>query len=81
MSIKKEKISGKMVEVTINSSSLSSASYDSLTEDLNITFKSGSTYQYKKVPWITFTKFRLSESQGKFFIKNIKETFKFKKIS
>jgi hypothetical protein len=81
MSIKKEKISGKMVEVTINSSSLSSATYDSLTEDLNIKFKSGSTYQYKKVPWITFTNFRLAESQGKFFMKNIKENFKFKKIS
>ena len=81
MSIKKEKINGKMVDVVFNSSSLKSASYDSLTEKLTITFTSGSIYEYKKVPWLLFTKFRLAESQGKFFIKNIKDSFTFKKIS
>ena len=80
MSVKKEKINGKMIDLNIKSSSLKSASFDCLTEKLTVTFNSGISYEYRKVPTLLFTKFRLSESQGKFFNKYIAKEFKFKKV-
>jgi hypothetical protein len=80
MSIKKEKISGEMIDVTIKSSSLKSASYDSLSERLTITFNSGASYEYRKIPMLLFTKFRLAKSQGTYFNKFISKEFKFKKL-
>lgn len=80
MSIKKEKINLEMIEVTIKSSTIKSASYDSLAERLTITFNSGHSYEYRKVPMVTFTKFRLAKSQGTYFNKYISNEFKFKKV-
>jgi hypothetical protein len=80
MSIKKEKIAGKMIDVAIKSASLKSASYDSLTENLTVTFNSGATYKYAQVPMLVFTKFRLAKSQGQYFNKSISTSFKFKKL-
>lgn len=80
MGIITEKINGKMIDVEIQSSNISSASYDSESENLKITFKNGSIYEYTKVPWQVFTKFRLSESQGKFFSEHIKSVYTFKKL-
>ena len=81
MSIISESINGKLIEVTIKSSNLTSASYNTETEDLNITFNNGSIYEYNKVPWNVFTKFRLAESQGKFFNENIGRKYSYKKLS
>jgi hypothetical protein len=80
MSIKKEKIAGKMIDVTINSSSLKSASYDMSNENLTVTFKSGVSYRYSEVPMQLFTKFRLAKSQGQFFNKNISPNYLYKKV-
>lgn len=80
MSIKKEKIAGKMIEVKIQSSSLKSASYDTLTENLTVTFNTGVSYRYKEVPMQVFTKFRLAKSQGQFFNKNISPNYLYKKV-
>lgn len=80
MSIITEKIEGKMINIDINSSNLSSASYDTESKILNVTFKTGSIYEYEKVPWETFTKLRMSESQGKFFNNNIAKVYSYKKI-
>lgn len=79
MSIKKEKISGETIELKINSSHLSDANYNILSETLIIGFK-GQTlkYAYKKVPIDIFMKFKLSKSQGIFFNKYICRNFKFK---
>ena len=79
MSIISEKIEGKIINVVINSSNIRSASYNSENETLTIVFTSGSTYEYYKVPWSVFTKFRLSESQGKFFNSNISKLYKYMK--
>jgi hypothetical protein len=81
MSIKKEKINGRMIDLNITSSSLKSASFDCLTEKLVVNFNNGASYEYRKVPTLLFTKFRLSESQGKFFNRYIAKEFKFKKLS
>lgn len=80
MAIISEKIEGKKIDVSINSSNLTSASYDTESEVLNVTFKSGSIYEYNKVPWNIFTKFRMAESQGKFFNEHISKTYKYKRI-
>jgi hypothetical protein len=80
MSIKKEKISGKMIEVSIKSTSLSKASYDALKENLRVEFVNGGIYEYEQVSSQTFTKFRLAKSQGKFFNESISKKYKYKKV-
>ena len=80
MSVKKEKINGKMIYASIKSTSLKSASYDTLKENLRVLFNSGVAYEYQKVPSTTFTKFRLAKSQGKFLNESIAKTYKYKKV-
>jgi hypothetical protein len=80
MGIISETINGKMIDVIINSSNLKSASFNTESEDLTVTFNNGAIYEYNKVPWVKFTKFRLAESQGKYFNENIARSYKFKKI-
>jgi hypothetical protein len=81
MAIISEKIEGTLIEVKINSSNLKSASYDTENETMTVSFNSGGIYEYNKVPWTKFTKFRLAESQGKYFNENIAKTYKYIKIS
>ena len=80
MSIIKENIEGKKILVEIQSSNLKSAEYDSESEDLTITFNNQSIYVYNKVPWNVFTKFRMAESQGKFFNENIGRKYTYNKV-
>ena len=80
MSVKKEKINGKMIYASIKSTSLKSASYDTLKENLRVLFNSGVAYEYQKVPSTTFTKFRLAKSQGKFLNESIVKAYKYKKV-
>jgi hypothetical protein len=80
MGIISEKIEGKLIEVTIQSSNLSSAKFNTETEDLIVSFNNGAIYEYNKVPWEKFTKFRVAESQGKFFNENIAKKYTYKKI-
>jgi hypothetical protein len=80
MSIITEKIEGKMINVDIQSSNLTSASYDTEASTLTVNFVSGSIYEYEKVPWDVFTKFRMSDSQGKFFNNNIAKVYSYKKL-
>ena len=49
MGIITEKINGKMIDVEIQSSNITSASYDSESENLKITFKNGSIYEYTNI--------------------------------
>lgn len=79
MGIISEKIEGKIISVEIKSTNLKSATYDTESQDLTVTFNNGSIYVYNKVPWEVFTKFRLSESQGKFFNTNIARSYKYTK--
>ena len=75
-----EQISGHTISVIIQSSNLKSASYDTSTKVLTTAFNNGSIYEYNKVPWTKFTKFRLAESHGKHFNENIAKVHKYKKI-
>ena len=80
MAIISEKIDGKLIEVVINSSNLKLVTYNTENEDLNVTFNSGAIYEYNKVPWAKFTKFRLAESHGKHFNEHIAKGHSFKKV-
>lgn len=79
MGIISEKIDGKVITVTIQSSNLKEASYNTETEDLTVIFNNGSIYVYNKVSWTKFTKFRMAESQGKYFNENIAKSHKYTK--
>jgi hypothetical protein len=80
MGIISEQVSGHTISVIIQSSNLKSASYNTLTKVLTTTFNNGSIYEYYDVPWELFTKFRMSESQGKYFNMNISRNYTYKKI-
>jgi hypothetical protein len=79
MGIISEKIDGKLITVIVQSSNLKEATYNTETEDLTVVFNNGSIYEYNKVPWSKFTKFRLAESQGKHFNENIAKAHNYTK--
>ena len=79
MGIISEKIDGKLITVVVQSSNLKEATYNTETEDLTVIFNNGSIYEYNKVPWSKFTKFRLAESQGKHFNENIAKVHNYTK--
>jgi len=64
----------------IKSSNIKKTVYDTETKKLVVEFNNGFKYEYDDVPHQTYTKFRLSESQGKFFVTEISKAFKYKKI-
>jgi len=80
MGILSEQISGATINVDIKSSNLKFASYNTGSKILTVTFNNASIYEYYEIPWTIFTKFRMSESQGKFFNTKISRSYKYKKI-
>jgi len=80
MAIKKTEILGTKIICEIDSSNLKTTEYDTESKKLVVEFKNGIKYEYDDVPHQTYTKFRLSESQGKFFVTEISKAFKYKKI-
>jgi hypothetical protein len=80
MSITSEKIEGNQITVIIKSSNITAATYNTETQELTVTFNTGGIYVYNKVPWTLFTKFRMAESQGKFFNEKIAKDHKYTKI-
>lgn len=81
MPITSEKITGNLIEVSITSSNLRGAKYDTSTENLLVEFNNGAIYEYSSVPWSIFTKFRMAESQGKYFNTEISKKYKYQKVS
>jgi hypothetical protein len=75
-----KKYDGTKIICEYNSSNLKSASYDTTTNKLNITFSSGTTYEYDGVPHTVFSEMNLTESQGSFFNKNIAKKYSYKKL-
>lgn len=80
MAIISEKIEGVVIDVVVNSSNIKTAKYNTESKNLLVEFNNGSLYEYNDVPWEKFTKFRMSESQGKFFSTNISRAYPYKKI-
>ena len=80
MAILKEEIQGTKIINEIKSSNIKKTEYDTETKKLVVEFNNGFKYEYENVPHQIYTKFRMSESQGKFFTTDISNTFKYKKL-
>jgi hypothetical protein len=80
MAITKEEIVGTKIINEIKSSNIKRAEYDTETKKMIIDFNNNTRYEYENVPHQEYTKFRLSESQGKFFSSEIAKKYKFKKL-
>lgn len=79
MAIISEKIEGTRILNEIESSNINQTIYDTKTQNLEVIFKNGLVYSYEEVPHQIYTKFRMAESQGSFFNKEIAKTFKYTK--
>lgn len=80
MAVKKETIDGTKIINEIESTNIVRTEYDTETKKLITEFKNGTRYVYDDVPHNVYTKFRMAESQGKFFTTDISKKFKYKKL-
>ena len=80
MAITKEEIIGSKILNEIKSSNIKKTEYDTETKLLVVEFNNGLKYQYSDVPHQIYTKFRISESHGKFFTSEISKKYSYKKV-
>ena len=80
MAVKKEMIVGTKIINEIESSNIKKTEYDTETKQLVTEFNNGLKYEYENVPHQIYTKFRMAESQGKFFMSEIAKKYKYKKL-
>ena len=80
MAIKSEKIVGKQIINEIESSNLTKTVYNLDKKTLVATFKNGAEYEYQDVPHKVYTKFRMAESQGRFFNVEISKNYNYEKV-
>lgn len=62
--------------IPVASSTIIRIEYDEETERLTVVFNSGARYTYEGVPHELWERFRDAESVGRFFIQEIKNTFR-----
>ena len=80
MAITKETIKGTNIICEIESSNISKTDFNTESKKLIVDFKTGAQYEYEDVPHEVYTRFRMSESQGSFFNKNIAKVYKYKRL-
>jgi aspartokinase-like uncharacterized kinase len=80
MAITREEIKGTKIINEIKSSNIKKTEYDTETKKLVVEFNNNLKYEYDEVPHQIYTKFRKSESQGRFFTTDIAKKFKYKKL-
>ena len=80
MAVKKEIIDGTKIINEIEATNIVRTEYDTTTKKMIAEFKNGAKYEYEDVPHNVYTKFRLAESQGKYFTTDISKKFKYKKV-
>lgn len=80
MGIIREEIKGTKIFNEIKSSNLKKTEYDTETKLMIVEFNNGTKYEYQDVPHQIYTRFRMSESQGKFFSTDIAKKYKYKKL-
>lgn len=66
--------------LNITSTNLTKAWFNVQNETLTVEFKSGKRYRYSDVSIEEFAEFTLAESQGKWFIENIKDSKDYKEL-
>ena len=80
MGILNEKINGDEISVNIISTNIKSATYNTTKKELMIEFKNNTKYIYSDVPHEIFVKFRMADSQGKYFSININKKYTHNKV-
>ena len=80
MAVKKEMIVGTKIINEIESSNIKKTEYDTETKQLVTEFNNGLKYEYENVPHQIYTRVRMAESQGKFFMSEIAKKYKYKKV-
>jgi hypothetical protein len=58
-----------------SSSNLSEVSYNSETQEMVITFKTGNQYSYRNVPQSVYMSLQRAPSPGSYFYKNIRSSY------
>ena len=77
--LKARLLRNEVVSSAVNSSNLSTWSYNPSISELTILFNRGTTYKYKNVDRYTITKLINAESVGKEFRNSIMGKFEYKK--
>jgi len=80
MAITKEEIVGTKIINEVQSSNIVRTEFDTESKLMIVEFKNGMRYQYEGVPHEVYTRFRMTESQGKFFSSDISKKYKFTKL-
>lgn len=80
MAITREEIQGTKILNEIKSSNIKKTEYDTELKKLVVEFNNGLRYEYEEVPMQIYTRFRMSESQGKYFTTEISKKYKYKKL-
>ena len=70
-----------MVRESVISSDLAEIGYDSANQILEVQFKRGEVYQYFDVPEYQYNSLKDADSKGKYFSQNIKNTYRYTRIS
>jgi len=73
-------IVGTKIINEIESSNIKKTEYDTETKQLVTEFNNGLIYEYEDVPLQIYTRFRMAESQGKYFMSEIAKKYKYKKV-
>jgi hypothetical protein len=80
MAITKEEIIGTKIINEITSTNFTRTEFDTESKIMIVEFKNGTKYQYENVPHEVYTRFRMAESQGKFFTSEISKKYKYSKM-
>jgi hypothetical protein len=80
MSVTSKQYIGEEIIVSYVSSNIRSGKYNTNTKKLEVTFNNGLIYEYDDVPHEIFAELNLSESQGKYFNKNISKNYTYRKV-
>ena len=70
-----------MNRLSLDSSTIKGIGYDAKSSILEIEFHTGEIRQYDEVPLKIFQKLLTSSSHGGYFISNIKNKFKYRKVA
>jgi hypothetical protein len=65
--------------VSVNSTAITTASYEYDSYNLNLTYVNGASYDYRAVPNHVFEGLRTSQSKGKFINKYILSRYSYRK--
>lgn len=68
-----------MDRIPVSSSDIAEIGYEAASLTLEIAFNRGGVYQYFDVPEILYQEFMRSDSKGKFFHANIKDSYRYVK--